>query len=236
MNDMNDMKFAIVSPINIQHIVHILNMFDYDIDNNKPDYVVTYGGDGTILLSERKYPGIPKVTLRASEGGTKCIYSEYELEDVLLKLENNDFILLEEQKLEISYNGRNYLVLNEVQLHNEIPIKAVRFSVYVNDLILFEKVIGDGVIIATPFGSTAYYSSIGGKKFNSGIGIGLNNPYNIKYEPNNIDKDSEIVIKVFRDNGLLLFDNDDKMIKLKDEDEVKIKTAKYPAKFVVVND
>lgn len=237
------MKFATVSLRNTQKIAEVLNMFGHDIDNNKPDFVITYGGDGTVLYSERKYPGIPKITIRAGSVGFKCRYSIEELEDVLIKIDNGEYKLKEEIKLETTFQGRKYLSLNEAQLHNLSPIKAIRFSVYIEDEILFENVIGDGVVIATPFGSSAYYSSIGGEKFDKGIGIALNNPYNVKEKPVVIDEgfDYGINIKILRDNGLLLFDNDNNMIKVEKQlklskggDNITVKKSNETAKFVTI--
>lgn len=230
------MKFAVVSLKNTQRIVEALEIFGHDIDNNKPDFVITYGGDGTVLYAERKYPGIPKITIRAGSVGFKCRYSIEELEDVLIKIDSGEYKLKEEIKLETNFQGRKYLSLNEVQLHNSSPIKAVRFSVYIEDEILFENVIGDGVVIATPFGSSAYYSSVGGERFDKGIGIALNNPYNIKEKPAVIDEgfDYSINIKILRDDGLLLFDNDNNMINVKGGDNIVVKRSKDTAKFVSI--
>lgn len=231
------MKFAVVSKSDdIQMIARVLAMFDIDIDNNKPDFVITYGGDGTILFSERRYPGIPKITIRRSKRGIKCNYSENELEDVLIKIDNGTYKIKEEIKLETTFQGKKYLSLNEVQIHNSSPIKAIRFSIYVDNIPLFEDIIGDGAVIATPFGSSAYFSSIGGEKFDKGIGIGLNNPYNAKSrKPIIVDSgfDPKISIKILRDDGLLLFDNDDNIIKVKGGDEIKVEISKITAKFVV---
>lgn len=230
------MKFSVVSLKNTQRTVEVLEMFGHDIDNNKPDFVITYGGDGTVLYSERRYPGIPKITIRAGGVGFKCMYSEIEFEDVLIKIDNGEYKLKEEIKLETNFQGRKYLSLNEAQLHNSSPIKAVRFSVYIENEILFENVIGDGVIIATPFGSSAYYSSIGGEKFDRGIGIALNNPYNIKEKPVVIDEgfDYNVNIKILRGDGLLLFDNDNNMINAKGGDDIIVKRSKDTAKFVAI--
>lgn len=230
------MKFAVVSLKNTQRIVEALEIFGHDIDNNKPDFVITYGGDGTVLYAERKYPGIPKITVRAGSVGYKCRYSIEELEDVLIKIDSGEYKLKEEIKLETNFQGRKYLSLNEVQLHNSSPTKALRFSVYIEDEILFENVIGDGVVIATPFGSSAYYSSVGGEKFDKGIGIALNNPYNVKEKPEVIDEgfDYSINIKILRDNALLLFDNDNNMINVKGGDNIVVKRSKDTAKFVTI--
>ena len=229
------MKFALVSKSDVQAIAKVIAMFDLDMDNKEPDFVITYGGDGTVLFAERKYPGIPKITIRGSERGFRCNYTEHELEDVLIKIDNSTYKIKEEIKLETTFQGRKYLSLNEVQIHNSSPIKAIRFSIHVDDSPLFENVIGDGAVIATPFGSSAYFSSIGGEKFDRGIGIGLNNPYNVKSKPIIVDSgfDPEIHIKILRDDGLLLFDNDDNIIKIKGGDDVKVEISKVTAKFIV---
>ena len=102
-----------------------------------------------------------------------------------------------------------------------------------DSLPLFENIVGDGAVVATPFGSSGYFSSIGGEQFNMGIGIGLNNPFNVKHKPIIIDSSPEIYIDILRDDGLLLFDNDENMIAVKGGDEIKIETSKNTAKFVV---
>ena len=230
------MKFAIVSKSSdTSNIAKVLSIFDFDIDNNKPDFVITHGGDGTILIAERKYPGTPKITIRGSDRGFKCNYSENDLEDVLIKIDNNTYKLKEEMKLLTTFQGKKYFSLNEVQIHNSSPIKAIRFSIGMDISWLFEDIIGDGVVIATPFGSSAYFSSIGGEKFDKGIGIGFNNPYNLRLKPIIVDNgfDSEICIKILRDDGLLLFDNDENFIKVKGGDEIKIEKSDITAKFVI---
>ncbi len=231
------MKIAIVSKDNTQHILKTLNMFDIDIDERKPDFVITYGGDGSILSAERKYPGVPKITIRNSERGFRCNYSEDELEDVLIKIDIGTYEIKEEMKLETTFQGKKYLSINEVQVHNSSPVKAVRFSIYSDDLPIFENIIGDGAVIATPFGSSAYFSSIGGEKFDKGIGIGLNNPHNVKLKPVIVGNGfyPKIYIKIIRDDGLLLFDNDSNMVNLKRGDEIKIEKSDNVAKFVQIN-
>jgi NAD+ kinase len=230
------MKFAIMSKSgDVKRIAEALAMFDIDIDSNKPDFVIAHGGDGTILRAERKYPGIPKITIRASHGGFKYNYAEHELEDVLIKIDSGVYEIKEESKLETTFQGKKYLSLNEVQIHNATPIKAIRFSIYMDNLPLFENIVGDGAVIATPFGSSGYFSSIGGEKFSNDIGIGLNNPFNVKSKPIIIDSsfDPEIFIDILRDEGLLLFDNDENMITVKGGDEIKVETSKNTAKFVM---
>lgn len=242
------MKFAIISLNDTQDIVEMLESLGLPMiseDDEKPDFVITYGEDETILYAERQYPGIPKITLRGSEEGYKCLYLRSDLEYVLLKIEDEEYRLREELKLETQVKEKDYsshfLSLNEIQLHNPLPTQAVRFSVYEDSIHkgvepLFDNITGDGVVVATPFGSTAYYSSVGGEKFSRGIGIALNNPYKIKSNrhPRIVDDSSKIIIKILRDNGLFTSDNDDRIINVKGGDEIIVRTAKDNAKFVII--
>lgn len=240
------MRFAIVSLNNnkIRKIAQTLGAYCHNIDICNPEFVVTYGGDGTILYAERKYPEIPKITIRGSSGGYKCLYSESDLENILLKIDNGKYSLREEPKLETVFEGRRCLSLNNVQIYNQNPASTIRFSIFVNDKPLYLNVIGDGVVVASPFGSTTYYASVSG--FKSGfsgdwIGIALNNPHKYGCDEDTIDRsslvdiNSNIDIKILRNDGLLLlFDSDNSIINTKEGDMISIGVSKITAKFVIV--
>ncbi|MBZ0267088.1 hypothetical protein K8I85_02945, partial [bacterium] len=56
------------------------------IVESEPDIVLTYGGDGLLLGSEHRFPGVPKLPLRHSRHGKKCQPHEIrEAVDRLLK-------------------------------------------------------------------------------------------------------------------------------------------------------
>ena len=67
-------------------------------------------------------------------------------------------------KLKATTKQKKIVALNEINIHHKLPTKAIRFYIKFgkNKII---NLIGDGVIIATPFGSTGYYKSVGGKFF-----------------------------------------------------------------------
>src|SRR3989344_1002650 len=44
----------------------------FKTEKRKPDFVVCYGGDGTILYAERLYPGIPKIAFRNNSICKQC--------------------------------------------------------------------------------------------------------------------------------------------------------------------
>ena len=55
-----------------RNIEKILKKYNLKLVKKNPDIVISYGGDGTILLSERLFPNIPKLFLRHSSICNKC--------------------------------------------------------------------------------------------------------------------------------------------------------------------
>ncbi len=204
-----------------------------EIDRKNPEFVFSYGGDGAILFSERLYPGVPKVTVRCSSKCNRCEFDPDDIEDVAERLKSGRYEIKEYMKIEAGFNGKIAVGLNEVQIRNKLFTKAVRFNVYVDGRALFENVVGDGVVISTPFGSTAYYTSVGGEKFDSGIGIALNNPHE-RVKPVIVSESSAVEVEILREDACLVHDNDeDGKVLLKKGDRIAVRKHDGVAKFVV---
>ena len=201
--------------------------------SNKPDIVISYGGDGTFLMSERVFPGIPKLLVKRRGRCFKCHYyglhSENKIKEILL---NKKYKIINSMKLE-ARTGKNKLNgVNDIIIRNKNPNAALRFSIKINNR-KFNEVIGDGVIIATPFGSTGYFNSITGKHFEKGIGIAFNNPI-YKLDSIFAEDNSKIEIRILREKAVLAADNNKKIINLKENDVVTIKKSKETAKIIKV--
>ena len=65
------MKVALFGK-NSDSIRHFIPEYGFEISEDKPDVIVSYGGDGTLLSAERKFPGIPKLPIRDSKVCKKC--------------------------------------------------------------------------------------------------------------------------------------------------------------------
>ena len=222
------MKIWIESPYDKSGIVEIAEDRGIKITRKNPDFVITYGGDGTILMAERKFPGIPKVPIRNSKICSMCVsYGKDNLGYVLDRLEKKDFCLEKSQKVEAIFKKKKLVAVNEIQIHNKDPRKAIRFSLEVKGQKL-DEVIGDGLIFSTPFGSTAYYRSLGLEPFKKGIRIGFNNVYPHR-EP--IELRGPANVEIIREKALLLCDNNG-TINLKPGDRVEIYESTEKAVFV----
>jgi NAD+ kinase len=245
--------FAIVGR-NTKRIEKIFSRH-FQPERKKPDFVVTYGGDGTILHSERAYPEIPKLSVRHWRKCAKCltkktkaihkatekIYCENALEKIISKLEAGKFKIKEHGKIEgtafTRKNGKRkkttLVGLNEIQIHNSNHIHAVRFDFCSNGVCLKEEVVGDGIVASTAYGSTAYFYAIAHKKFKEGFGIAFNNTI-ARHEPVFLKKKFEITVHIHRRNALLISDNDPKMVALREGDKVLIKPAEGKARTIGV--
>ena len=155
----------------IQELLAKINQLaaDYDfmiVDDPKiANIIASIGGDGTFLQAVRKtgfrddclYAGI-------STTGNLNMYCDFSLKDrdLILSMISNE--VLEVRKypaIEVSLDGQApFYCLNEVSIRSSI-IKTFVLDVFIDGL-HFETFRGDGMVISTPTGSTAYNKSTHG--------------------------------------------------------------------------
>lgn len=127
------------------------------------DVVVTVGGDGTILHAAKKTTSYQKPLLGINTGrlGFLTAVERYELEK-LLRLPRGEYRVEHRGVLELSCGAwENSYALNDIVFFKESPEKSISLDIYCDE-VLVSSFRGDGVIIATPTGSTAYSMSAGG--------------------------------------------------------------------------
>jgi NAD+ kinase len=227
-------KVLVVSRQDTSKIKGVLAAEGFKIVEGNPDFIVCYGGDGTVLFSEREFPEVPKLIIKTSRACRKFDYTLDELKDILSKIREGNYCLHKRMKLETEAKGRKLVGLNEIQIHPKLPIYAVRFSLSVDGKEC-EDLIGDGVIVATPFGSTGYYKATGGKRFEKGIGISFNNLHNSNMESFVVPEDSTVKLTVSRGPAWLLADNNKNLIELLAEDAVTVRKSESTANFIYVS-
>lgn len=161
------------------HTKNILCNTDGDADIGEADLegvscVIVLGGDGTILKAQRAVAG-RDLPLFGINLGTLGFLAEVEVEDVyedLDRLLSGDFwiqdrMMLEafvDHKVEAGEPPKQTFIqpaLNEVSILRNGPIRIIRFSIWVNGEFLY-RMNADGIVVATPTGSTGYNMSAGG--------------------------------------------------------------------------
>jgi NAD+ kinase len=227
-------KVLVISRHDTSEIEAVLAAEGFKIVKRNPDFIVCFGGDGTVLFSERTFPEVPKLILKTSRVCRKCDYPPDGLRDLLANIKKGNYCLHKKMKLETEAKGKKLVGLNDIQVHLKLPIYAVRFSLSVDGK-EYKELIGDGVIVSTAFGSTAYYKATGGKSFEKGIGISFNNLHNRKLESFVVPEDSVVNLAVTRGPAWLLADNNEDFIELKAGDTAVIRKSESTANFIYVS-
>ena len=190
--------------------------FRYTAKN--PDLILTIGGDGTILFAERQYPEIPKLPIRYNSICKKC--AAFDINHVLQNLKKDNYSIKKIPKLEVSYKNQKLHALNDIIMRNQHQWTALRFSLEVDGKLKGEF-IGDGVVTATPFGSTGYFQSITGKNFAKGFALACNNLHShTKQEPFFFKK--KVQLNILREKAIVSVDNNPKILQVKEKETVSI--------------
>lgn len=129
--------------------------------NKKADIVVTVGGDGTILRALEK---VEKPVFAINSGGMGFL-SEVESKYCIGGLKqviDGDYNVEERAKLKIMLDGKRLPdAANEATVQTGRIAKIMYLKIFVEDD-LIETLGADGIIVATPTGSTSYALSVGG--------------------------------------------------------------------------
>ncbi len=136
---------------------------DLEVDVGPGTIALTLGGDGTFLraLGRLHRKGVPLLGINLGSLGFLTQSGSDELPQVLEKLRRGEFTIEERMMLEVGSRGKRFLALNDlVVAHRTIEEFAV-LELYADDE-LVASYPGDGLIIATPTGATAYALAAGG--------------------------------------------------------------------------
>ncbi len=169
----------------------------------KLDFLFSIGGDGTILdtiTSIKK--GIPVVGVNSGRLGFLSNTAKTEIKKVIHQLINKEYRIEERAMLNLETKsklfGKYNFALNELTVHKKDSSSMITIHVFVNGVFL-NSYWADGVIIATPTGSTAYSLSCGGPILmpnSNNFVITPIAPHNLNIRPMVVPDDSVIELKV----------------------------------------
>ncbi len=146
-----------------------LNEFHVDADSftNGLDIAVSLGGDGTMLRAVDlvSSAGIPVLGVNVGQLGYLAEVEPDSLAEALKRVVAGDYSVVERMMLSVEVEGAtlsgSWRALNEAVLEKSQAGRIVRLDVSINGT-FFTTYAADGVIVATPTGSTAYSFSARG--------------------------------------------------------------------------
>jgi NAD+ kinase len=139
-----------------------------EIASKKPEFALVLGGDGTLLSAARAIApeGIPILAVNL---GSLGFLTEVPLDDLFQTLESVDAChcpieprsVIECRLVRGGKCQETYFALNDVVVNKSAIARLVGFDLFIDDSFVLQYK-ADGVIVATPTGSTAYSLAAGG--------------------------------------------------------------------------
>jgi NAD+ kinase len=129
------------------------------------DCIIAFGGDGTILSAARMVgkAEVPILGVNLGKLGFMAEVSLAEVESIISDIVHGHHVIEERILLKgsVERSETEFFALNDVVIDNSSSSRIINVSIYVDDDYLVSYS-GDGVILATPTGSTAYSLAAGG--------------------------------------------------------------------------
>jgi len=143
--------------------LNIEDGLDFDTLCLESDFLVTLGGDGTLISVARRSFKHQKAVMGINLGtlGFLTDIMPDEIESFLEKFRNNDYRIDKRMMIKATINGEEIVAFNDVVINRNVISGMIKLDAKVNN-ILFNKYYGDGLIVSTPTGSTAYNLSCNG--------------------------------------------------------------------------
>ena len=204
------------------------------------DALISFGGDGTILESVRHVVKhqVPILGINLGRLGFLTSVKMRQKENVFWALKNKNHQLQHRVMLEVATSSLlpNYTALNEITLQKCDSSSMISIRVLVGGTLLNEYW-ADGLIIATPTGSTAYSLSCGGPIIAPGTNVMCITPmapHNLTVRPVVLDIQSELEITVEGRMQQFMLTVDNQTQFLPPSQKIQIKKAAQTVPFLLL--
>ncbi len=197
-------------------------------DYESYDFIVTVGGDGTILRTLQRIKDCPPIFgINTGKVGllTHATPENFRerLAVALERMEVEEFMRIECEGL---------IALNEIALLTAMPARLVEFSIVV-DGVEIERLRSDGLLISTPIGSTAYALSTGGPIIDPRMECMLVvpvAPFKLGWKPWVVGRHRRVEVEVISRQCLAIADGHTN-VQIEPGTTLTFRKSNYPARF-----
>ncbi|MCF0238259.1 MAG: NAD(+)/NADH kinase [Sphaerochaetaceae bacterium] len=234
---LEDKKGIAVKIIDLSYTVE-----DLKIKAIEGDLAISLGGDGTVLTCAAilKDSSMPVLGVKLGTFGYITETTTDEFEEVFNAFEKGETPIQERLMIEASVVRKDKTIfktvaLNDFTISGKSFAKLVKLNLSVND-VLAANIKGDGLIIATPTGSTAYSLAAGGPILEASLKALIINaicPFSMNVRPLVVSDSSQIIIDIPVQGVKLAITSDGhEVYDLEDNDKVIIKKSTSKVLFV----
>lgn len=198
------------------------------------DYLITFGGDGTLIHTACEYAelGIPFVGINVGRLGFLTAVEADGWQKAIDNLIAGKVFISERVTVEATLTQKTFRGVNEVVIKG--LYRVIDLEIRVNGK-NFITITGDGVIISTQTGSTAYSLSSGGPIVDPKLDclvLTPINPIGLPIPSAVLSPDDEIEVKLVKGDDVSLVVDGQEHTKVLKGQSVKISKGKYKVKFV----
>lgn len=203
------------------------------------DFIVSFGGDGTLISTARRAfeYDIPILGVHAGKLGFLSDISLDEFDNFVSNMLAKRYKIEQRSVLEAHIQKPSKAIkvyaLNDVVLTRTRVSKMIHIETLV-DSKAFNTYYGDGLIVSTPTGSTAYNLSAGGPVLFPTSGVFALTPicpHSLKQRPVVLPGRFSLEMRAFDDKALVIVDGQD-TIELMQSDSIYIKLAENSVKLI----
>ena len=220
----------------------------FDPKTEKSDLCIVLGGDGSCLWANNCYKNRdylpPFITFHLGNLGYLAIYDIEKYEEILNELIPNNFIFEKRNLVNAQLIDKNnqvresYKALNEVLIQRGSDLKMISLEISI-DKVHFTEVSCDGIIFATPTGSSAYSLSARGPLLHynvEGLIITAICPFSLSFRPIVVPKNAVLEINIGRHHCEPCISVDgEEGTKLLNGEKLRIVMGENKAFFIILN-
>jgi NAD+ kinase len=236
-NNVHDHLEQIIGPHDIERISS-----HTELDQASVDFVMTLGGDGTILEATTmiRHLGVPVVGVNLGRLGFLASVEERHISLSFDQLEQNQYTIEPRTMIYLEsspsiFNKTNF-ALNDFTLHKRDTSSMITIHTYINGDYL-NSYWADGLIVSTPTGSTGYSLSCGGPIVfpNSGnFIITPVAPHNLNVRPLVISDNSVISFEIEGRSENFLCTLDSRFETITSEHQLAVRKCDFNTELVVL--
>jgi len=224
---------------------HNISFVDKNFDLKEIDMIISLGGDGTLLGLCRKYYKYNKPIIGVNLGrlGFIANFTKNDLFDELENIINKKFTtsslpLYSAEHISHTGKKKKYHFINDVVISKNDISRIFSLEFHVDNMHVY-SLSGDGLIIASPIGSTAYSLAAGGPIISPEVKSFVVTPicaHSLTHRPLVLNDSSSITIKIpqYSSNIILTLDGQE-LISLDKRDSIIIKKTKRTSCKLIVN-
>ena len=200
------------------------------------DAVIAMGGDGTVLKALSAYPLSPTLAINFGRVGFLTQGDREDLEPMVKRVLNGEYFIEQRLAIEVSVTSPQAEQRPARRCINEVVFKGIA---HMNELTLsidgdsVHTLRGDGIIIGTPTGSTAYLMSTGAPLVTPGVSCIIASPlneYRFSSRPMILPGEAQLTVNVdhARPRDLMLIIDGEEPIPLEQGARVSIRRSSHP--------